>query len=167
VTYAPVWLRGEEIYRLLGGREKARPWIERAIIDRGIVANCDNANPARDLFRLPHRGWRWDPNIETINWDTLEILARCPSSRDRDFYQMTPIEASAQLLLSLAPPMQQNRRYANDDTLVDEAIEGIANGKWASPHAAAQALAPRAQGNSTEEAKVTRLGKKIRRRLPA
>jgi hypothetical protein len=161
MAYEPAWLSGEEIYRRLGGIEKARPWLKRAILDRGIVADRA-AYPAHDLFRLPHpirwhAGRRWRPNANTIDWNTLEIRAPHPSRR---LWRMTPIEVSAKLLPSPTMP-PNNQRYSGDDPLVDEAISGIIAGEWASAHDAAKALALRAKGQS-EAANIDRLGRKIR-----
>jgi hypothetical protein len=50
-------------------------------------------------------------------------------------------------------------RYATDDALAIEGVNGIESSKWANPWQAAQALAPRAEGSETS--KVHRLHKKM------
>lgn len=60
-------------------------------------------------------------------------------------------------------PNTENRRYADDEALVAEAVKGIDSKMYANAHQAARALAPRAQG--TESAAIDRLGRKISARL--
>jgi hypothetical protein len=55
-------------------------------------------------------------------------------------------------------------RYATDDALVAEGVEGVRSHKWPNPHKAAQELAKRAQGTS-EKQSIDRLGRKIRAAL--
>jgi hypothetical protein len=59
---------------------------------------------------------------------------------------------------------KRHARYATDDDLVDEAIEGIENRTYPNPLKAAEALSSRAEGIS-DVAKVERLRKKISRVL--
>jgi hypothetical protein len=58
-----------------------------------------------------------------------------------------------------SPPL--GRRFASDEQLVAEALEGIRSGRWANAHRAAVDLEKRAEGASPE-AKIRRLGGKIR-----
>jgi len=59
-----------------------------------------------------------------------------------------------------AAPISIRRRFASDETLVKEALDGIRNGKWPNALQAAKALANQADGASPE-AIVDRLRKKI------
>jgi hypothetical protein len=80
--------------------------------------------------------------------------------RDGVFAVRDQFEKAAGLHVSEALPA--NRRFASDEKLVAEALEGIRTDQWSNPLQAAEALASRAEGNSTLASKIDRLRKKIK-----
>jgi hypothetical protein len=61
-------------------------------------------------------------------------------------------------------PPEKYKRYATDDALVTEGVNGIDSGAWANPSKAAEALADRAKGTS-HKSTVDRLRKKIGKKI--
>ena len=77
--------------------------------------------------------------------------------------QISGVDLRAWILTQRPAPPPSGRRYASDDKLVADAIEGINSGTWSNAHKAAKDLAERAEG--TREAAIDRLGGKIRKAL--
>jgi hypothetical protein len=71
----------------------------------------------------------------------------------------TPLAAKAKSRKPKQPRMY--KRFTKDDALVVEAIEGLNSKKYPNVWQAAQALAPRAEGSATAQAKAFRLNGKI------
>jgi hypothetical protein len=101
--YDATWLRGAEVFQACAqfglDEQAAIAWLSRAIVDQGIVARRQ-ADPDKDLFRLPHivewhAGARWRPAIDTMDWTTFSIGA--PHAR-RHLFDQFPIEVSHDLL---------------------------------------------------------------------
>ena len=103
VDYRPIWLRGAEVFEFFKDLSTAEEWLTRAVDDHGVVANRE-ADPARDLFRLPHiiqqrvaaRTWR--ARGAAVVWPDFTIDA--PAAWRRISAQV-PIETSRDRLTSL------------------------------------------------------------------
>jgi hypothetical protein len=149
------------------GRERTVAALElgMALQDGAIVLGlpggrrADDANVAiaqwlrdfaREGLRPPPR-WlsgRWRSVLENADADRQQFERACGLG----------VELSQELLKESIPA---NRRFVEDERLVDEALKGIRSNLWANPRQAALALADQAKGASPE-AIVDRLRRKIK-----
>jgi hypothetical protein len=106
---------------------------------------------------------------ETIDWNSIDVERSTIRYKPRDAmsWEVLPggagIPAPIEIEISDRERLWvggKHKRYATDDDLVREGVDGIRLKRWPNPYQAAQALAPRAEGTS-EAAKVKRLRTKI------
>ena len=145
------WLTAERALELLLKRFRCSEGRAERLLDDAIMS--------REV-RLEHYGARISP----------EEAAAIRAPIQRDSFSML---SAAKVRISgsdlIAWTLTQNpvaipgRRYATDDDLVVEGVNGIRAGKWANANKAATDLAPRAQGNA--DAAADRLRRKIRTAL--
>ena len=102
--YEPAWLQCGDVFDAfeVAGIDApaAMEWLAGAIHDRGLALAKD-AEPSRDLFRLP-----WGASLENsvpsfgdagqIDWQTLTVTAFFDG-----FYVPVPVEVSSKLLAEL------------------------------------------------------------------
>ena len=149
--------------------QRLRPALDRLhatqseIVKRNESGELDlkirsrNGGPWRDF----QTGW-WGIENWRSHFDRYRIDPdypngdRPPWREDNDHW----IFATPQSVDPPQPVVEKYKRYPMDDALVAEAVEGIKSGKFANAWQAAQALAPRAEGNAA--AATDRLRKKIR-----
>jgi len=138
------WLTHSQIVELLTARGSMSVGAADAIVDTLRAASFANKPTGvrwqwfHDTdFRTtnkPNRGNTWASEADVNYW----LNQKFPNNTDTG-----------------------NRRYA-DEVLIAEALKGIDSGIYGNAHKAAQALAPRAEGNI--DAAIDRLGRKIRAR---
>jgi hypothetical protein len=105
--YEPAWLQGDDVFDTFEAAGIDPPaaveWLSGAHHDRGL-ALADDAEPSRDLFRLPW-GASLDNNVPgfgdfvgRIDWHDLTVIALYSG-----YHVPVPIEVSRVLLAELLP----------------------------------------------------------------
>jgi hypothetical protein len=166
----------DEAIEIVGKAKFGDAWVTQATDEEIVLAKKYRdrfatgakvpAHEAQAVYAAEEREARADrQNREVIHWlenRGLDCVRGLKEGLDRaTFEKVFRAEFGRDRLETDSDAPAKSTRYATDEALVAEGMAGIKNRKYPNALKAAEALASRAEGVSTLEAKIDRLRRKI------